>query len=96
MRTSERILWVLVGAGVGAGIALLYAPKTGKDTRRYLRRRAEDARETLVETGEQIRDKVTDTGETIFGAGRDVYRKASAAVENAAGVFEAGRRRVGI
>jgi gas vesicle protein len=86
----------MVGAGVGAGIALLYAPKTGKDARRYLRRRAEDARESLVETGEQIRDKMVDTGETIYDAGRGVYRKASAAVGEAAGVFETGRRRVGI
>jgi gas vesicle protein len=93
MKTSERILWVLVGAAVGAGIALLYAPKTGRDTRRYLRRRAEDAREAITETGEQIRDRVVDTGESILDAGRGAYRKASSAVEEAAGIFEAGRRK---
>ncbi|HVX65064.1 MAG TPA: YtxH domain-containing protein [Bryobacteraceae bacterium] len=96
MKTSERILWVMVGAAVGAGIALLYAPKTGRDTRRYLRRRAEDAREAIAETGEQIRDRVVDTGETILDAGRDAYRKASSAVEGAANIFEAGRRKVKI
>ncbi len=94
MSTTERILWVMLGAGVGAGIALLYAPKTGKDTRRYLRRKAEDARDAVVEAGEQIRDKVADTGESIWDAGRGVYRKASTAVEGAAEMFEAGRRRV--
>ncbi len=82
----------MVGAGVGAAIALLYAPKTGKDTRRYLRRRAEDAREAIVDAGEQIRDRVVDTGESILDAGRDMYRKASSAAEGAAGLFENRRR----
>ncbi len=94
MNNSERVLWVLVGASIGAGIALLYAPKTGKDTRRLLRRKAEDAADVLSETGEQIRDRFADTRDSIVNAGRDAYRKASSAVEGAAGVFDAGRRRM--
>ena len=92
MKTSERVIWLLIGASVGAGIALLYAPKAGKDTRRLLRRKAEDARDAIAETGEQIRDTMVDTGETIMGAGRDVYRKASTVAAGATGLFEAGRR----
>lgn len=94
MKTSERIAWLLIGAAFGAGIALLYAPKSGKDTRRLLRRKAEDAREAIIETGEQLRDKVVDTGETLRDAGRDVYRKASAAAAQAADVLDMGRRAV--
>lgn len=95
MKTSERVIWLLVGASFGAGIALLYAPKSGKDTRRMLRRKAEDAREAIAETGGQIRDTLVDTGETILDAGRGVYRKASTAAAGATGIFEAGRRVVG-
>lgn len=95
MRTSERVMWLMIGAAVGAGIALLYAPRTGKDTRKLLRRKAEDAREAIVETSEQIRDKVVDTSETVLDASRDVYRKASAAAAGAAGIFEIGKRVVG-
>jgi gas vesicle protein len=92
MRTSERIAWLLIGAATGAGIALLYAPRTGKDTRKLIRRKAEDARDAIVETGEQIRDRVVGTSETILDAGRDVYHKASTAASGAAGVFDLGRR----
>lgn len=94
MKTSERVMWLLIGASIGAGIALLYAPKTGRDTRKLLRRKAEDAREAIRETGEQLRDKMVDTGETLRDAGRDVYRKASAAASQASDVFEMGRRAV--
>jgi gas vesicle protein len=85
-------MWLLIGAAVGAGIALLYAPKTGKETRKLIRRKAEDARETISDTTEQIRDKVVGTGEQILDAGREVYRKGAEFASSAAGIFEAGRR----
>ncbi len=91
MRTGEKVLWLLIGASIGAGIALLYAPKSGRETRRYIRRRAEDA-------GDQIRDTLSDTRDSVLEAGRDVYKKgadmASSAAESAAGLFERGRKRV--
>lgn len=98
MQTGERVVWFLIGASIGAGIALLYAPKTGKETRRYLRKRAENARDAAMETGEQIRNTLVETGENVLGAGKGVYRKgvdlASGAAEGAAGLFERGRKRV--
>ncbi len=87
MRTTEKIMWLLIGAAIGAGVALLYAPKTGKETRRFLRKKADRARETLEQTGEDLMD-----------AGKDVYRKgvdaATGAAESAAGLYERGRRLV--
>jgi gas vesicle protein len=94
MKTSERILWFAIGASIGAGIALLYAPKAGRDTRRYLRRKAEDARETVVDAGEELRERVADVGETLLDRGRGVYRRAASAAEDAAGLFDAGRRKI--
>ncbi len=75
MRTVEKAIWILIGAAIGAGVAILYAPKTGKETRKYLRRKAEDARDSIVETGEQVRDTLADTRETIADAGRQAYKK---------------------
>ncbi len=87
MRTTEKIMWLLIGAAIGAGVALLYAPKTGRETRRFLRKKAERARVTLEQTGEDLMD-----------AGKDVYRKgvdaATGAAESAAGLYERGRRLV--
>ncbi len=38
--TTSFLTGVLVGAAVGAGLALLFAPASGDDTRRLIRRRA--------------------------------------------------------
>ncbi len=84
-RNGEKVLWFVIGAAVGAGIALLYAPKTGKDTRRYIRKTAGNARDTLVETSEQIVDR-----------GRDIYKKSTEVANDAAELFERGRRAMGV
>ncbi len=85
MRTTEKIGWLLIGAAIGAGVALLYAPKSGKETRKYLRKKAENARDSIVETGEQI-----------YEAGRDVYSKGAdmvtEAADSAADLFQRGRK----
>ncbi len=44
-----------VGAGIGALTALLYAPKTGKETRKLISRKAEDSMDFVSERGHEIR-----------------------------------------
>lgn len=52
---SMRYLgFFLVGAGIGAGLALLWAPKSGKETRRLLARQAEDGREYVSSKGRDL------------------------------------------
>ncbi len=76
MRIADKVMWLLIGAAAGAGIALLYAPKSGKDTRKLIRRRAEDARDVL-----------TEKGENLLEVGRGAYRRSMDAATSAAGVF---------
>ncbi len=76
MRTIEKIGWLLIGAAAGAGVALLYAPRAGKETRKMIRRSAEDARDAIAEKGGDILD-----------AGREVYRKGADVASSAAGIF---------
>ncbi|HWR53015.1 MAG TPA: YtxH domain-containing protein [Bryobacteraceae bacterium] len=104
-RTAERVVWMMIGAAVGAGVALLYAPRTGKDARKVLRKRAENAREALADVGDTVLDKGRDVYETVADAsrgayasvadvGREAYRKSASAAAGAAhgatGMF--GRR----
>ena len=58
----------LIGGLVGAGIALLLAPKSGKELRK-------DIADATVRT----RDRVTET----FEKGRDMYREGISAVKTA-------------
>ncbi|MBC7292690.1 MAG: YtxH domain-containing protein [Thermoleophilia bacterium] len=50
----QNIAFFFVGVGVGAAIALLYAPQSGVRTRRQIRRAAEDAQSYLEELGEEL------------------------------------------
>ncbi|MCL4455805.1 MAG: YtxH domain-containing protein [Nitrospirae bacterium] len=43
---------------VGAGVALLLAPQSGKKTRKQIRELAEDVREQAVEYAEKVKGKV--------------------------------------
>lgn len=52
----------LVGAGVGAGVALLFAPCSGKETRGW-----------LADRSRQLKDKTT----SAFEQGKDVTRRAA-------------------
>lgn len=92
MKTAERVGWLLIGAAVGAGIALLYAPVSGKEARKLVRRKAEDARDAVVEAGGHVRDKAVEAGESVAQAARGVYRKGATMAADAASVVDAGRR----
>ena len=93
-RNAERFVWFLIGAALGAGVALLYAPKSGKETRRYLRKKTGEAREALLETGEQILEKGRELGEEIAERGKQIYRKGVEIAEEAGELLERGRKMV--
>jgi len=58
----------IIGAGIGAGIALLLAPKSGSETRKDLKRLASSSRERVV--------SAIDKGKDIYGAGKSAITEA--------------------
>jgi gas vesicle protein len=68
--TNERSILVpfLVGGIVGAGIALLLAPKSGKEIRGQIRNFALDTKDTVAST---------------FNKGKELYDEGRVAVMNA-------------
>lgn len=82
-QTGENFLWLLGGVGIGAGLALLFAPRTGRDLRRYLARVAEDSRDRLVEGGQDV-----------LGRSKEVYERGKAVVDEALDFVERTRRSV--
>jgi gas vesicle protein len=81
--TGDRILWFVVGAALGASVALLYAPMTGDRTRRIIGRKARESRDVLGESGRDLLDK-----------GRDLYKQGRRVADEAADLFERGRKMV--
>ena len=77
---SNRLAWFLTGAIIGATIAVLYAPKSGKDTRQFISDKSKDA--------------LGDTGKNFLEAGKDMFDRGRQLVDDAADLFERGRKLV--
>jgi len=57
---GSSIGWLLFGAALGAGLALLFAPASGAETRKRLTRSAKRIKETAADALEEIRDEFDD------------------------------------
>ena len=80
---GEKVIWFLVGAALGASVALLYAPQSGERTRRVIGKKVREGREVLSDRGRELYEK-----------GRDLYEKGRDVADDAAELFEKGRRMV--
>jgi len=85
--TGSKISYLLVGLGIGALIGILFAPKSGEETREYLSQKADEGREyaqrkarelreradDIVERGRQVAQRQKDSISAAVDAGRDAY-----------------------
>lgn len=78
-----KLGWFVAGAVLGSAVALLYAPKTGKETRELIGRKTDESKEAISETGREV-----------FEKGREIYDKGKQIADDAADLFERGRRLV--
>jgi gas vesicle protein len=75
---KDTLCAFILGGLIGAAIGVLYAPKSGKETRHDLKRFSED-----------VSDKVKDFGEDLTDKGRKVYEEGKDKISE---VFEAGKK----
>ena len=92
---GDKFLYFLAGAGIGAVLALLFAPKSGRETRELLARTASDSREFItskVSEGKQFvgdtTRKVTDDFSSFVDRSKDALNRQK---EQLAAAFEAGK-----
>ena len=62
-RGSSSVKALLLGALIGAGIALLYAPQSGEETRRGLKRRLRKVRALAEEKVDELGQRFSGRGE---------------------------------
>lgn len=60
---GTAVTFLLIGLGAGALVALLFAPKSGKQMRRDIRRKYEDAREAVEDFTDDAKERVEDAME---------------------------------
>jgi gas vesicle protein len=88
---SNNFMWFLAGLGFGALVGVLYAPRSGRETRDairnsaregtdYVKTRGKDAADAVnewVERGKEIVNRQKDQFTSAFEAGRQAYREAA-------------------
>jgi gas vesicle protein len=81
----SKLSYFLVGGGIGAVIALLFAPRSGRETRDIIAQRAAESRERVLTTSRNVGDKVS----TYIEKGKEVV---STQREQMAAAIEAGKQ----
>ena len=79
LNAGTVILSFLGGAAVGAGLALLYAPKTGKELRTNIKGLTEDAIDKIKEYAAEAQDKIKttiDDGKELFSEKKSIITSA--------------------
>ena len=84
-RDGNSVVWFLAGLGLGALAGVLYAPRSGSETREVIRARAEEGREYVKSRAREARDQASawaDRGREVVTQQKDQFRAA----------YEAGRQ----
>ena len=82
---GTAVTFLLIGLGAGALVALLLAPKTGKQLRRDIRRKYDDAREIVEDFADEARERVNDVmerGSEFVETARERMEPLSRAMRN--------------
>jgi len=77
--SGSVLLTFLLGGIVGAGLALLFAPQSGNETRRKISEMTDDVRDKSTEYAHQAKAKVTslvDEGKTLYDERKSILRSA--------------------
>jgi gas vesicle protein len=86
---------LLLGVVIGAGVALLFAPRSGVETRGAIKRRARKATDTVKGTAQEVTHQVVDTFEHARSRVEEQIESARSAIEakkqQVSRAMEAGR-----
>jgi len=89
---GSKVSYFLVGLGIGALVGILFAPKSGQETREYLSGKAEEGREYAQRKARELRERAEELMErskemvgrqkeqlsAAVDAGREAYQREKA------------------
>jgi len=90
--SGSKVSYFLVGLGIGALVGILFAPKSGEETREYLSGKAEEGREYAQRKARELRERAEELMErskdmvgrqkeqlsAAVDAGREAYQREKA------------------
>lgn len=78
---GSRLAFFLAGMGIGAILALLFAPKSGQETRELISRKAGEGRDFVKAKRQELRKDAEDLVEKAKGVVTQQKEQLSAALE---------------
>lgn len=81
----SKLAYFLVGGGIGAIIALLFAPRTGRETRDLIAQKATESKDRLSNASRDVSGKVT----TYIERGKELVNTQK---EQISAAIEAGKQ----
>src|SRR5580698_7215990 len=78
-----------LGLGVGVGLGLLFAPKTGEETREILRSKADEGKDFLKKQAADLRENASGIAVDMVDKGRDASNRQKDSLNDA---IQAGRQ----
>src|SRR5262245_6087207 len=92
---GDKFMFFVAGAGIGAVLALLFAPKSGRETRELIARTANDSRDFLANKMTEGRSIVDEKRRRLTDEFSSFLDKSKEAVsrqkEQLSAAFEAGK-----
>jgi len=76
---GSKVSFFLVGLGIGALLGILFAPKSGEETRDYLSSKADEGRDYAQRKARELRDRAED----LIERSKEIMAKSKEAVSSA-------------
>jgi gas vesicle protein len=80
-QVGSKVTYFLVGLGVGALVGVLFAPKSGEETREFLSKKADDGRDYAQRKARELRERADELIEQSKDVAARKKESISAAVE---------------
>lgn len=93
-RGGNTLLVFLVGAAVGAGLALLYAPSSGEEARRRIRDGVDGAGDWAYDKYSDTRDRISEGTDKVKNFTGDRKEDISSAYEAGKDAYHKGREKL--
>lgn len=81
MEEDKRISYFCLGLGIGVAVGILFAPKSGEETRLLLRSKADESKDYLKRKGEELKDSAVDLADKSKMALQRQKEQLAAAVD---------------
>jgi len=76
---GSKVSFFLVGLGIGALVGILFAPKSGEETRDYLTSKADEGREFAQKKARELRERAED----LIERSKEIMSRQKDALSNA-------------